>query len=224
MTVNDKFYLPLAIALGDGWMSYGKYNGVQYHPLSKTASLSCAHTEDHYDYILYKVNLLEKLGFDVFYGDKKVSGNRKQQKYFRVHSCKILHSVKKQLYNENNIKIFKKEWCFKLDALALAVLWMDDGCLVHQKNKKILKNGEASKSIYHCGEISTQSFDKESNENIKYWLLKRFNIEAYLVNCKNNQYAIRINKNNLLKLIDIIKPYVEQIPSMMYKITLRYNN
>jgi hypothetical protein len=206
-TKLNKIYLGVAICLGDGWIPSIRKGG-------NTTTLCCAHNPKHLDLLTYKQNLLLNLNISSkisFYA--RQGGKTKGYPIVQLFTkSSYLNRVLRNKIYINNEKIFNKRWIQFLDAEALAIFWMDDGCLFTRKKK--LKNGSVS---YHLqGNIATQNFSQESNNNILMWL-KKFNIIARLTK-KKNKYCIDINKTNVLKLIDVVSPFVKLVPSMVYKI------
>ena len=100
-----------------------------------------------------------------------------------------------------------------LTPLSLAVWWMDDGCLSIYKPK-----GE------RYGKLCTHSFTLRENELIKKYFSVVWNIECKIKIEKQKYYFIRFNATEMKKLINIIYPYVLEIPSMVYKIDMQYVN
>lgn len=96
-----------------------------------------------------------------------------------------------------------------IDPLVLAVWYMDDG---------------SRSSTAWSGQLSTLCFTKE-----EHWLLqdylKLFNINTSIVlhNKVKKQYVLYIpaKNNNFTDFVDLIKPIVQEIPSMTYKIKPR---
>lgn len=113
--------------------------------------------------------------------------------------------------NTDNIKLLTHP-------IGLACFYMDDGTLVIDSAKR--KNN----SVYIFPRISlyTLSFSETENIIIKNYLKNTFNIQAKLKYRKDGKKTIlEINKKEeILKFINIIKPYVSQIPCMKYKIDL----
>lgn len=211
-TKNNKIYLPLIMLLGDGWIQNGKI-GKEYSYNSERANLLIAHHSSQLEYLKWKKDLLEKAGYEVTLGEKRKS-DAPNQFYIRTKTSKLIASVRNSVM-VNKKKVFKKEWIYHLDDLALAIIWMDDGHLGHQVNKN-------KQYVYHVGEIATHGFDYESNQNICYWLKKRFNIDSYIVTKrykdKEDKYYIKLNRDNLHKLLSVVSPYVSQVESMSYKL------
>lgn len=219
---SNEFYLSLSILLGDGWIDNGKIGKIKsYH--SKRANLVCAHKYIYEDYLQFKKQLLESVGFKVTLGDKRKSDGI-NQRYIRTWSSEIVASVRDSSII-NKQKIFKKEWTNILDELSLAILWMDDGSLVHEIRKRKGINNHSECYYHHYGEIATHNFDLQSNENIQYWLKNNFNIETRIMTKryrnKPNKYYLRINKTNTKHLTSIVTPFVKKVPSMHYKIIFK---
>ena len=110
----------------------------------------------------------------------------------------------RELFYPNDKKIVTREILDKLEPLGLAVWFMDDGNYRYRDK---------------CSSIATLGFSLKENQIIQQWLKERFNINCKIYSLKKN-YFIRLDKKNTKKFIKIIKPYVLQIPSMIYKIGL----
>jgi len=101
----------------------------------------------------------------------------------------------------------------KIDERGIAVWYMDDGSI--QKNK--LKDGSISNYIT----IHSNNFDYKTQEKF----VKKFNdygIDCSINKNKDKYYYLRFNKENTIKLLELISPYVHE--SMNYKIDLRKEN
>ena len=204
----NKYWIATAIALGDGY--------IQDRHGSGNAILSFAHHLKSADYIKWKSDLLLSVGID----NKIVTKHRSQgnnQEVCYTKSYKIIGNIYKRLYKNfktTKCKFFPLKYAQVLDARALAILFMDDGCtsIQHCKTK------QGKPYDYVCGYISTNSFDLISNQNILKWL-EKFGIKGRIGRQKNH-YRICLNREAILKLHEIIKPYVLQIPSMKYKILI----
>lgn len=198
----NRYWLITSLSLGDGH--------VQKIRKSKNKSnLDIAHHYKHKDYVDWKKELLDNIGIDSSVMIKNRSGNLQYR--VTTKSYIIIDSIRRKLYIPK--KQFNKKYCYNLDDLSLALLWMDDGCLTKQKH--INKLGQ--QYIYLCATISTEGFNYKSQENILFWLKYKFDIDAYIGKSREN-YRICLNRNNTYKLIDVVKKHVIQIPSMLYKI------
>jgi hypothetical protein len=199
----NKYFTLVALVFGDGY--------IQNRKASKKAYLDIAHHIKHSDYIDWKSNLINSL--DIKNNIRIKNTKSGPQKRVTTLSYCILDSIRKRLY-KNNQRCFPKSFVRGLDELALAILWMDDGCLCRSKKKR--KDGQVY--IYEFGIIATHAYDFNSQKNIICWLNK-FGIDAYILKSKD-KYKIQLNRDNLNKLITVIKPFVLQIPSMLYKVDI----
>jgi hypothetical protein len=199
----NKYFTLVALVFGDGY--------IQNRKASKKAYLDIAHHIKHSDYIDWKSNLITSL--DIKNNIRIKNTKKGPQKRVTTLSYSILESIRKRLY-KNNQRCFPKSFVRGLDELALAILWMDDGCLCRSKKKR--KGGETY--IYEYGIIATHAYDFNSQKNIICWLNK-FSVDAYISKSKD-KFRIQLNRDNLNKLITVIKPFVLQIPSMLYKVNI----
>lgn len=205
-TKNNKYYSIVALAIGDGYLQYSHNNK------KGKAYIDIAHKAECKDFIEYKSSILTNNGFENQVSLKTKQSGKHQYRTFSKY-YKLIGDVKRSLYVDGK-KVFLKKWIKNLDDWALAILWMDDGCLCRQHKKT--KDGHVYE--YQYGVIATQSFDYESQRNIIKWL-EKFGIQA-TINHSKDKYRIRFNRDNLEKLINIVSPHVKQIPSMLYKITI----
>jgi len=101
----------------------------------------------------------------------------------------------------------------KLDERGIAIWYMDDGSI----NKHKLKDGSISNYI----SIHSNNFDYEIQEKF----VKKFaqyGIDCTISKTKGKYYYLRFNKENTLKLLQLISPYIQA--SMRYKIDVRKEN
>jgi len=212
MNKKDRAVL-YGLAIGDGHISYrlrlkdGKYP-------YEHAELIIGHGPDQKDYLEYKANLILK----VFGGNKpkissvshtlKATGKTypgwrvaKTNPYFRQ-----MHRV---LYSDDKKKRITGQALSYLDANSLALWYMDDGSMNHNKNKQ----GEITSLNFS---ICTQLTDKEQADWIVEWLSTKFGIDAKTYLSKG-KYDIGGATQATLSLVHTIQDHV--IPSMMYKIS-----
>ena len=128
-----------------------------------------------------------------------------------------------ELYNlfyKNREKIITPENIILLNhPIGLACLYMDDGSLVIDSSKR--KNG----SIYIFPRISiyTLNFSKYENSILQNYISKTFNVNIKLKERKDGKhFLLEINKrNDIVKFINTVSPFVDEIPCMYYKIRLK---
>lgn len=137
-----------------------------------------------------------------------------ENRYFEVHnndSCldQIYDYIKKYLYSNDGRKKISLKYLSNIDALGLAVWWMDDGNLsVHKGNR--------------YGRLCTECFNYEEHILLQKYFKVKWGIHVDIKLEKNKYYFLRFNVTALKKLITIIYYYVCQVPSMIYKIDLNY--
>ena len=185
-TKKNKYYSIVALTIGDGYLQYSHNNK------NGKAYIDIAHKAECKDFIEYKSSILTNNGFVNRVSLKTKKDGRHQYRAFSKY-YKLIGDVKRSAYLDDK-KVFRKKWIKNLDSWALAILWMDDGCLCRQHKKT--KHGVYE---YQYGVIATHSFDYESQNNIIEWL-KTFGIEA-TINYTKGKYRIRMNRDNLKKLI-----------------------
>ena len=182
--------------IGDGTLSiYGR---------SKNACYRESTGLNQREYRQWKVEMLEKLDFKT-----KADGS--------IYSPS--HPLYTNLYNifyPSGKKILPKKGLVLLNhPIGLACLYMDDGSLV-------INNYKYNNDITLFPQIAlySQSFTKKENLLLKKHIQNTFNIEFKLSKRRDgSNYILKINKiNEVYSFIDIVKPYVEQIPCMKYKI------
>lgn len=194
--------------LGDGSLAlYGRSKNAYYR------EHGCIAQVPYREWKLYKLRAL----------DFKLLRNCKYPKL-----CSPSNKIYTDLYNMfyiSKIKTITNENIKTLDhPVGLACLYMDDGSLVIDSSKRT--NG----SIYIFPRISlyTLSFSKEENEILKDHLKIKFNVETKLKKRRDGKnYLLEINKKiEVLNFLNIIKPFVEEIPCMNYKINVeqRFND
>lgn len=98
----------------------------------------------------------------------------------------------------------------KIDERGIAIWYMDDGSIMKRK----LKDGSISNYI----SIHSNNFDYEIQEKF----VKKFNeygIESSIRKTKNKYYYLTFNKENTIKLLDLISPYIHK--TVDYKFSKR---
>ena len=99
--------------------------------------------------------------------------------------------------------------------IGLACLFMDDGSLVINNYKKSNTITLFPQIIFY-----SQSFTKEENILLKERIKNIFNVSLKLSTRNDgSNYILKINeRNEVYKFLDIVEPYVNEIPEMKYKI------
>ena len=185
---EDQLQIVYGSYLGDGHIGITKKNRYR---------LAFTHCAKQKIYCEWKANMFGIMQL------RYVEKNGYSQKPAYTFSTKIF-----DLENEitKNTK-FIPDWILdKIDERGIAIWYMDDGSIRNYKNK----DGTTSNYI----SIHSNNFDYESQEKF----VKKF--LQYEIKCaihKNRKYYyLRFNKENSLKLLELIKPYVHK--SMEYKL------
>ena len=207
MNKQQKNSIIYACAIGDGCVRLRK---------SGLAFLQITHGLKQAEYLKWKIELLKNAlnqkelkihycnGKDYYIGSKLYTGKKA---YVWTKFTKKWTKVYRFLYKNGHKRI--NRYCLnRLDARGLAIWYMDDGSL---NNQKIIN-------------LNTYTKDYSEHVGIKKWFKEKWNIDVKIIFRpeRNNAYYIWINNTNSKKLINIIAPYVLEIPDMVYKIDMKY--
>lgn len=72
----------------------------------------------------------------------------------------------------------------------------------------------------YSARIATQCFSREEHELLQQYLKKAFDLNAE-INIhlqEKNQYSLIVPAREFHKLVNIINPYADEVPSMRYKL------
>ncbi|WP_346928220.1 hypothetical protein [Clostridium sp.] len=188
--------------LGDGSLGlYGRSKNAYYREHGCDAQIQ---------YRLWKSEKLQRLKFSLNTNYKYAKLSSHSNSYFTELYNKFYINKVKTITTEN-IKLLTHP-------IGLACFYMDDGTLVIDSAKR--KNN----SIYLFPRISlyTLSFSESENIIIRNHLDNTFGVKTKLKYRKDGKKTIlEINKKeDIIRFINIVKPYVSEIPCMKYKIDL----
>lgn len=193
--------LLIALLVGDG-------------TISSNYVFKLSHSINQREYLEWKVGLLNKLGIKNN-GIKEYTSSCGYNKGKGViYSQMSLHSTIKALRRSVYIpkKTLTRNLLNWLDEQGLAIWLMDDGFI--NINESEQRHGSTQRNI----RIST-CVDEETCSMIIQYFKEKWDIEfrPFLEKSKLYSIATRTNEDSD-KFISIIKPYVEQVPSLLYKI------
>ena len=114
---------------------------------------------------------------------------------------RVFYTPKKVLGNRKMLN--------RLDAKGIAIWYMDDGCINHRKT------GDKIHGFYI--RIATCVSKKELQIIIDYFK-EVWNITFYAISEGRGTYSLCCGTQEGIKFINIVEPYVSQVPSMTYKI------
>ena len=101
----------------------------------------------------------------------------------------------------------------RIDDLGLAIWYMDDGCLNNRKYKD---------GTYHGFYIRISTcLPKIQCEEIINTIYTKFGVKFYTFKegKRKDSYSLICGTTEGKKFLKIVKPYVSQIPSMLYKVS-----
>lgn len=182
--------------LGDGNISANKSNTKSH--------LIFAHSSKQKDYCIWKTQMLQNIMyFHYSFKEVKKIDKRNKKKYFSYRALSkdlsVLHDFKNRWYiniNDKNIKMINKTDLYKLNALGLAIWFMDDGYKDHNAGYV----------------IATQCFSKQDLIIIKSYFKDIWDIEITIRN--NGEIYIGSKYKNKFK--NIIEPFIH--PDCKYKL------
>ena len=183
--------------------------------ISNNYVFKIAHCEQQKDYLEWKVKQLKDLGIRnngiKSYIKTKGYNTGVPVYYTQLNIIPFIKVLRRVVYKEKKI-IGNRKLLNRLSARELAIWYMDDGCINIRTNK-----GRP------CGfyiRISTCE-PKEEVQTIIDYFKEQWNINFYMYHegKKKDSYSLCCGTKEGLKFIDIVKPYVSQVNSMIHKIT-----
>ena len=183
--------------------------------ISNNNVFKIAHCEAQKDYLEWKINQLKSCGIRnngiKSYIKTKGFNIGVPVYYTQLNTIPFIKVLRRVFYKGKKI-IGNRKLLNRLSAKEIAIWYMDDGHINIRKNK-----GRP------CGfyiKISTCEPKQEVQTIIDYFK-EQWNINFYMYHegKKEDSYSLCCGTKEGLKFIDIIKPYVLQVPSMIYKIT-----
>lgn len=201
---NTAEQIILGSIIGDG--SIMKYYRPENTKLLLNSCLCMTHGKKQLKYLEYKKQLLEKEGIKCYLSKKKIQLKKHYIKgrevkdygsyYLKTMRNVIFNRYRDMFYHE---KKFINRYIFKLNALGLAIWYMDDGCF-------------SGNSIH----LYTNCFSRKDDELLVKMLKHNFDLEATLQKSSNIGWIIYIKACSRQKFLDIVRPYITE--SMRYKI------
>lgn len=184
--------------------------------ISNNNVFKIAHSESQKDYLEWKVKQLKEAGI-------RNNGIKSYIKtkgytigvpvyYTQLNTIPFIKVLRKIFYKEKKI-LGNRKLLNRLDAKGIAIWYMDDGHINIRKTKDGRPMGFYIK-------ISTCE-PKQEVQTIIDFFKEQWNINFYMFHegKKEDSYSLCCGTKEGLKFIDIVKPYVSQVPSMIHKIT-----
>ena len=191
--------LLISMLLGDG-------------TISNNYVFKLSHGYKQKEYLEWKINLLNEYGIKnnglKEYVSTKGYNTGDIVYYSQLSIIPFIKLLRRIIYkpkkNYSNRKILNR-----LNALGVAIWYMDDGHInIRKTNNKI--HGFYIK-IATC-------LSKENNQIIIDYFKEVWNISFYQFKEGKDTYSLCCGTQEGIKFIEIVKPYIESCPSMIYKI------
>lgn len=201
---KEKKSLLIAMLLGDG-------------TISSNYVFKLSHSETQREFLEWKVKLLTDCGFKVNgikeYISKCGYNEGKKVLYSQLSINPTIKALRRSVYTPK--KTFTRKLLNWLDAQGLAIWYMDDGCINVNTSKQ-------RSTIQHTIKIATCVDEPTVNMIINYFL-EVWNIKFRKFPEGKNTFSIASSsEEDCSKFISIVKPYIEQVPSLLYKIRDNY--
>lgn len=199
---KDSRNLLIAMLLGDG-------------TICKNYVYKLAHCEKQKDYLQWKINLLNQRGLrnnGVKSYIKTAGYNLGVLVYYtQLNTLPFIKVLRRVFYKEHKV-LGNRKLLNRLDNLGIAIWYMDDGSINIRKDKNGKVHGFYIK-------IST-CLPKDELQIIIDYFKEVWNIQFYMFHegRKSDSFSLCCGTKEGLKFIDIVKQYVEQVPSMLHKI------
>lgn len=192
--------LLIALLIGDG-------------TISSNYVFKLSHSTLQREYLEWKVGLLNKYGIKnngvKEYISKCGYNTGKSVLYSQMSLIPTIKALRRSVYTPKKTITRKLlEW---LNPLGLAIWYMDDGCINVNTSKQ-------RSSIQHTIKIATCVDDSTIKTIINYFD-EVWDIHFRPFKEGRNTYSIASSSElDCEKFIKIVKPYIEQVPSFLYKI------
>ena len=193
--------LLIALLLGDG-------------TISNNNVFKLSHCEKQRDYLEWKIEQLKNAGLRnnglKEYISIKGYNIGKKVYYTQLNIIPFIKVLRRVFYKPYK-KLGNRKLLNRLDAKGIAIWYMDDGHINYRKT-----NGKVH-GFYI--KIAT-CIPKEELQIIIDYFKEVWDIEFYMFHegKKENSYSLCCGTKEGIKFINIVKPYVEQVPSMIHKI------
>lgn len=192
--------LLIALLIGDG-------------TISSNYVFKLSHSTLQREYLEWKVGLLNKYGIKnngvKEYISKCGYNTGKSVLYSQMSLTPTIKALRRSVYTPKKTITRKLlEW---LNPLGLAIWYMDDGCINVNTSKQ-------RSSIQHTIKIAT-CVDDDTVKTIINYFDEVWGVHFRPFKEGNNTYSIASSSElDCEKFIKIVKPYIEQVPSFLYKI------
>lgn len=194
--------LLIGLLLGDG-------------TISNNYVFKLSHCEQQRDYLEWKIKLLSDNGIKTNGIKEYIStcgyNSGKKVLYTQLSIIPFIKVLRRIFYKPKKI-LGNRKLLNRLSAQEIAIWYMDDGCINIRKSKNKIHGFYIR--------IATCLPEKELQIIIDYFK-EVWNISFYKISEGKRTYSLCCGTKEGVKFINIIKSYVQQVPSMLHKI--QYN-
>ena len=194
--------LLIGLLLGDG-------------TISNNYVFKLSHCEQQRDYLEWKIKLLDNNGIRANGVKEYIStcgyNSGKKVLYTQLSIIPFIKVLRRVFYRPKKI-LGNRKLLNRLSAQEIAIWYMDDGCINIRKSKNKIHGFYIR--------IATCLPEKELQVIINYFK-EVWNISFYKISEGKGTYSLCCGTKEGIKFINIVKPYVQQVPSMIHKI--QYN-
>ena len=183
--------------------------------ISNNYVFKLSHGENQKEYLEWKIKLLNEYGIKnngLKYYIQKIGYNIGSTVYYSQLSTIPFIKVLRRVIYKPKKEYFNRKILNRLNALGVAIWYMDDGHI------NIRKTEDKIHGFYI--KIATCLY-KEQNQIIIDYFKEVWDISFYQFKegrPGKNTYSLCCGTQEGIKFIELIKPYVESCPSMIYKI------
>lgn len=187
----------LGVILGDGH-------------LNKEGAIEISHTTKNLDYLNWKLKYLRSFGVkccEIIHYDN----NGFPAAGFRVSSSKWGKFLRHYLYSKGYKDFYKRKILNRLKPEHLAIWYMDDGSLSQKKRDGVVRANDLTISTYTT---------KENNQVLIDYFWEVWGVR-FSQRSNKGKFLLRCGTTEARKFIDIVREYVEQVPSMAHKLRIK---
>ncbi len=194
----------IGMVIGDGCLTKRYKNS--------NAFIQMTHSANQYDYMIWKKKIIDKITSSKIYRNDG-TGQFGDKVYEMYHLSSKVHPLFTKLYKRfyhQNHKCLDEYLVKKITPLALAIIAMDDGTVGRYEGK--------NDSFFLC----LQSFDYANQLLFKKSMKIKFDLnwainKANITKSGTRLYRLRLAGKDRDKFVNIIRPYIDQVPCMSYK-------
>lgn len=196
-------------------MVYGTLLGDSWLFKNKIKTLGSSHSIKQKEYLDYKSSFFRHMNVSE---RTLTSGYGSEIFSFRVgfKDIKSVYPIFNEIYDDcyvENMKKVNPNWTKKLNPIALAFWYMDDGSLAKHENENY-----NSYTVH----LHTEGFTLEENELLVTTLKDKFGVNAKLLSNGKGHLFINISQNNSNKFLELVAPHIHE--SMQYKLPIELRN